>query len=265
MREKEYLTLGSNKMKYILSIETTGKYASAAVIAKDNDSVKINFKKSDKEMNHLVDLIEIIDAAIEDAGIKIEDIDLVSPCIGPGSFTGIRIGVSTARALSQACNIGGIPVGTLRAMLENDIQRKMEQNHYVCTTIYARRNQTYAALWKVGSKGEIEEVLRQRQYMIDELLNLISGIDDIKSNPLIFYGDGSDEYYDQISDEMNLSGIQFYLASQDIRYQNARGLAYSALTMIEEGFQPVSYNELIPDYMRKTEAEMKLEQEEDKC
>ncbi len=252
-------------MKNILSIETTGKYASTAIITKEGNSSRIFLRKSDKEMNHLVDLMEIIDAVIKEAGLKISDIDLVSPCIGPGSFTGIRIGVSTARAMSQACKKGGVPVGTLRSMLENDIQRELKYDHYVCTTIYARRNQTYAALWKLDRNGNFQEILSQRQYMIDELLKLISSIDDIKSHPLIFYGDGSDEYYDQIEREMTLSKIQFEQAPLDIRYQNAFGLAHAALSLIENGFEPVGYDEILPNYMRKTEAEMKLEQEEEKC
>lgn len=82
---------------------------------------------------------------------------------------------------------------------------------------------------------------------------------------MIFYGDGSDEYYDQIEREMTLSKIQFEQAPLDIRYQNAFGLAHAALSLIENGFEPVGYDEILPNYMRKTEAEMKLEQEEEKC
>lgn len=263
MREKEYLILRSNKMKRILSIETTGKYASVVLLTKDDNSVKLYYKESDKEMNHLVDLMGIIDAVINEAGINTDEIDFVSPCIGPGSFTGIRIGVSTARAMSQACKIGGIPVSSLRSMLENDIQRKLKYNHYVCTTIYARRNQTYGALWKVGNNGEVQEILEERQYMIDELLGLISCIDDIKSHDLIFYGDGSDEYYDEIAKEMNLLDIKFDRAPLDIRYQNASGVAFRALSLVENGFEPLGYDGLLPNYMRKTEAEMKLEQDEE--
>lgn len=264
-RRKGYSPSILNNMKRILAIETTGKYASVALLEKDKGSVRLYFKKSDKEMNHLIDLMEIIDGVIREAGIRIEDVDLVSPSIGPGSFTGIRIGVSTARALQQACQIKGIPVGTLRVMAETDAGRRLRYSHYACTTINARRNQTYAALWRISEEGDIEEVLSQRQYMIDELLELIADIGDVKSKPLIFYGDGADTYADIIEEEMMRQKIQFETAPRDQRYQNASDLAFAALSLLEAGEKPVGYDETLPDYMRKTEAEMKLEQGEGKC
>ena len=78
-------------MKKILAIETIAKYASVALLLKEEkigskDEV-VFFKKSDKEMNHLVDLMEIIDFVLKKAGIEISDVDMVAPSIGPGSFT----------------------------------------------------------------------------------------------------------------------------------------------------------------------------------
>ena len=231
-------------MKKILAIETTAKYASVAFLLKEEkigskDEV-VFFKKSDKEMNHLVDLMEIIDFVLKKAGIEISDVDMVAPSIGPGSFTGIRIGVSTARALSQACGTGCM--------------------HYACTIINARRNQTYAALWLFDESGNIREIFKQGQYMIDDLLDEISRINEESNYPVYFYGDGIDAYLEKIEKAMKNKTFDYEIAPLNQRYQSALEVAREAYAQIEMGKKPVDYDELLPDYMRKTEAEIKLEE-----
>lgn len=251
-------------MKKILAIETTAKYASVALLLKEEkigskDEV-VFFKKSDKEMNHLVDLMKIIDFVLKKAGIEISDVDMVAPSIGPGSFTGIRIGVSTARALSQACGTGCIPVRTLKAMAELGRNREADFMHYACTIINARRNQTYAALWLFDESGNISEIFKQGQYMIDDLLDEISRINEESKYPVYFYGDGIDAYFDKIEKAMKNKTFDYEIAPLNQRYQSALEVAREAYEQIEMGKKPVDYDELLPDYMRKTEAEMKLEE-----
>lgn len=254
-------------MKNILAIETTGRHASAAVLKYD-EKIRAEFSQtSSNDMNHLVDLMSLIDGVIKDAGIRIEDIDIVSPSIGPGSFTGIRIGVTTARALSQSLGTMSMPVRTLRGMAELDNIEGIADSHYVCTTINARRGQTYAALWKHDENGELEELMEQRQYMIDEFLDGM--IDILEGNRLqiIFYGDGADSYKTQIEEKLGKNNIHYEIAAKNRRYQDANAIARAAFHQIMEGEKLNGYEQVLPDYMRKTEAEMKLEQGElsNKC
>lgn len=93
---------------YILAIETTGKEGSTALLSCEENgqnAVIIGEKKITGQMSHLKELIPSVDAMLKEAGVSKNEIDCIAPSVGPGSFTGIRIGVSTARALSQALEL----------------------------------------------------------------------------------------------------------------------------------------------------------------
>ena len=98
---------------FILAIETTGPYGSVALL--DGDGNVLGYEVSHDTMSHLKDLIPMVDTVLKKSGVAKEEIDLMAPSVGPGSFTGIRIGVSTARALCQALGIRAVPVPTLEA------------------------------------------------------------------------------------------------------------------------------------------------------
>ena len=83
---------------YILAIETTGKFGSVSLI--DNKGTAIGYLETTDPMSHLKNLIPMIKKLLEDAGIEKKQLTHVAVSVGPGSFTGIRIGVSTARASS---------------------------------------------------------------------------------------------------------------------------------------------------------------------
>ena len=83
---------------YILGIETTGAFASAALI--DDDAV-LGYVKGTDRFSHLQNLMPQIESIVRESGVALKDIDVIAVSCGPGSFTGIRLGVSSARALSQ--------------------------------------------------------------------------------------------------------------------------------------------------------------------
>ena len=97
----------------VLAIETTGKYGSASVI---DDDGRVFSASSSEEMNHLRGMITLIDEAVREAGITKDELTHVAASVGPGSFTGIRIGVTTARIMSQMLEVPCIAVSTLEAM-----------------------------------------------------------------------------------------------------------------------------------------------------
>jgi tRNA threonylcarbamoyl adenosine modification protein YeaZ len=98
---------------YILTLETTGKYGSAAVI---DERGNVFSATSGDVMNHLQDIITLTESCLEKAGITAAQLTHVAASVGPGSFTGIRIGVTTARTLGQVLKIPCIAVSTLKAM-----------------------------------------------------------------------------------------------------------------------------------------------------
>lgn len=126
----------------ILALETTGKYGSAAVIKEDGS---VYCASSETEMNHLKDIITISDEAVKAAGITKKELTHVAASAGPGSFTGIRIGVTTARTLGQMLGIPCIAVSSLEAMARRVLSEAIAAGAlYVVPVINARRHQTYA-------------------------------------------------------------------------------------------------------------------------
>ena len=97
---------------YILAIETTGPFCSVALV---NDEGLFMEKSSEEEMNHLQGLLPLTQQLLDEAGVEKTQLTHVAASVGPGSFTGIRIGVSTARALGQALNLPLVAVPTLEA------------------------------------------------------------------------------------------------------------------------------------------------------
>ena len=232
---------------YILMVETTGKYGSAAVIDEDGKCISAC---STEAMNHLQDIMQLIDFCCKKAGIQPNELTQIGASVGPGSFTGIRIGVSTARAMAQMLKIPCIAVSTLEAMAEKAVVTERKYK-YIASIINARRNQIYGALWKVEN-NKLVEVFQQKQYMIEEFLEKIHE-NNIAPEKVYIIGDGIDAYQDIITEDG-----KYLLAQKGKRYQDASSAAKVALRLIQEG-KTVSYDKLLPNYMRKSEAEMRLE------
>ena len=243
----------------ILAIETTGKYGSASVI----DETGLVFSaSSSEEMNHLRGMIVLIDEAVRKAGITKDDLTHVAASVGPGSFTGIRIGVTTARIMSQMLNIPCIAVSTLEAMAVRALEKAISSEAlYVVPIINARRHQTYAGVYEAvftadGGQRSAIPVMEEKQYMIEELLEeLKKRMREYDGAVAFFTGDGIDAYADIIGSIMTEGSYVF--ADEDLRYQHAGSVAEIALRKARAG-ESLAFNELLPEYMRLAEAEQRL-------
>ena len=239
----------------ILAIETTGKYGSAAVI---DETGRLFSASSSEEMNHLKGMITLIDEALKMAGITKDDLTHVAASVGPGSFTGIRIGVTTARIMSQMLGIPCIAVSTLEAMARRALDRAISSDAlYVVPVINARRHQTYAGVYEAVFTSDYEHksaiaVLEEKQYMIEDLLAYLS---DKAAGKVFFTGDGLDAYEEII--RSSLPEDTYVFADEELRYQHAESVAEIALGKAERG-DTLSYNGLMPEYMRLAEAEQRL-------
>ena len=270
---------------YILAIETTGPVGSvAAVQVAERGRVagsatavqatergrnaecggRIPMEVTTRTMSHLKNLIPMTEKLLDEEGIDKKDIAAVAASAGPGSFTGIRIGVSTARALSQAWDVPCISVPSLEQFKPEYMARAGfdQEDDPVCVIFNARRGQVYGACFGADGTALIEP----GPYMLSDML---SRIETLRIVP-VFYGDGVDAYFDKEEFSERVSGYK--TAPQDRRYQTVVLTAAYAEKLWSDGGEQGSdggdrradggkilgYGELLPDYMRESEAEQRL-------
>lgn len=243
----------------ILAIETTGKYGSAATT---DDAGRVFCASSRTEMDHLRGLVTLIDEAVRASAAGKNELTHVAASIGPGSFTGIRIGVTTARTIAQMLGLPCIGISSLDALAAGALTGAINSDAlYVVPVINARRHQTYAAVYEAAFTSDYEQrslipVMEERQYMIEELLAALK--EKTAENggaKLYFTGDGIDAYSEII--EETLPAGSYIFAPEESRYQHAASVAELALKKAEAG-SAVSFDELMPEYMRLAEAEQRL-------
>ncbi len=233
---------------YILAIETTGPYCSVTLID-ENGNMKSQYS-SDK-LNHLKLLTPMIYNLIEEEGIKMTDISGIAASNGPGSFTGIRIGVSTARALGQSLDIPCIPIPSLYAFAKGQSEH-MNKNTIVCPILDARRNQVYASGCING-----EELIETGAYDIDGYLDRLDKVLENKGvSKIVFVGDGIGPFQDIIVKWATGKDVKIDMKAV---HQHSEAVAREGLRKFKIG-EVVGFNDFEPTYMRKSEAERKLEE-----
>ena len=231
---------------YILAIETTGPYGSVALIS---DTARIAAHRVSKEsMSHLKDLMPMISDMLSEVGADEKDIFAIACDVGPGSFTGIRIGVSTARALAQIWKVPCVKVSSLTSAILKERPEGMDfKDTIVCVILNARRRQVY---------GFIDGYLEPGPWMIDDVIR-IAKEEIAGSGEILFYGDGVDSYGDILKDAFEGTDVRYRFSPVEIRYQDAKEIAQVGLLKYADG-QTVDHKELLPEYRREAEAETKL-------
>lgn len=225
----------------ILSIECSATPCSVAIVenSKIIASSFVNVK-----LTHSQTLMPMIENILKSAMIDINDIDAFAVSHGPGSFTGIRIGISAIKGLAAPNKKKCIGVSTLCALAEN----YKNTNCVVCAVMDARCNQLYNALFSI-SNGNIERICEDRAILCEELKEELLKID---SNNIIIVGDGADVFFPYVKDNENI-----ILSDNNNRYQNAIGVGLVAEELINSG-NSLSPNELLPVYLRLPQAEREL-------
>ena len=204
--------------------------------------------------SHLQNLTPQIRQVLEEAGSSIDDVSAIAVSHGPGSFTGIRIGVSTARALSQIKGMPCVPVSSLEALaMRAQLAGETAVGKLICPILDARRSQVYGGGYLLeqlrGAGVRLNEVVKAGPYTIDEFMDLIKDYDEV-----FMMGDGVDTCGEKIQ-QIRTEGLAF--APEEIRYQRAEEVASVGAAKFAAG-GGVTYDKLEPEYMRMAEAERKL-------
>ena len=219
----------------ILALETSAKSVSCAV-TEDGAVLARSFQCT--RLTHSRTLLPMVDAMLQNAEIAPQSIDLYAVAAGPGSFTGLRIGVSALKGLAWAADKPCAGVSTLRAMAQN--LAHLDGALLICA-MDARRNQVYNALFE-AKRGAVERLTDDRAIGLDELAEELRG----DSREKIVLGDGAFLAHDFLTQQ----GIDCALAPAALLYQDAVGVALAAAECT-----PCTAQELSIRYLRVSQAE----------
>lgn len=227
----------------ILAIECSATPASCAIF---EDEKLISSSFANVKLTHSETLIPMVEATLKNAKLGLDEIDTFAVSCGPGSFTGIRIGISAVKGLAIKDSKPCCAVSTLLSMA----YRLRHLNGIICGVMDARCNQVYNALFRCEN-GVITRLTKDRALMVDELISELGGVNE---SDIFVIGDGADMFYERAKALANVKK-----ADETLKYQHAEGVALAAFDMIKEN-NTVSPEALLPFYLRLPQAERELKQ-----
>lgn len=232
----------------ILAIDTASNAASAA-LTEDNRLLceyVINYKKTHSET-----LLPIISRLLSETETDISEVDLLAAVNGPGSFTGLRIGVSTVKGLAHAADKPVVGVNTLMSMAYN-----LPYTDCIISPIMdARRSQVYNAVY-AWENGTLRELDAPRAISLEECMAEVRKYE----KKVVFLGDGVFVHRETI--ERSMPDTALFAPSSHL-ISKASSAAAAAYDLYRSG-RAVKYFELVPFYLRKSQAERELEEREGK-
>lgn len=229
----------------ILAVDTSCATASIALI---EDGLIMGEYSIKNKNTHSGKLIPMINAMIELSGKTIADVDLFAAVVGPGSFTGLRIGVVTVKVMAYAAGKPVVGVKSLDALAQRGV---LMNNNLICPIIDARNEQVFTRVY--FNNLPITDYMA---FSIQELCDLLKKEASEKNCSIWFCGDGVISYRDKIKDMLAEKYNEFPL---EILLNNASSVGAIALEMYQRGdiLQPEDLN---PFYLRKAQAEQRREQ-----
>lgn len=231
-------------MPTILAVDTSATPVSCAILRDDR---LLAAYYAHTKSTHSQTLMPMIEHALDVNGMTMQDIDALAVDNGPGSFTGVRIGVAAVKGLAFAQEKPCIEISTLEAMAEPF--RGLPMDAILCCAMDARCQQVYSALFSVSPIGDVIRLTNDEAITLDELRGRLCELD----KPIVFVGDGAQICYDAFANDMqNIS-----IAPISIRYQSAANVAAAAMHKLNSG-ETVSDASLLPSYLRLPQAEREL-------
>lgn len=221
----------------ILSIDTSSNICGISILEDTNLLKEVS---QNNGLTHSQNLMPIIKNTLEELNITLNDIDLIVCDKGPGSFTGIRIGVATAKAFSDSLNIQSIGVSSLEVLAYNSVE-----DGVICSLIDAKNENVYAGVFE---KIDDNFILR-RNFSTENIYELLSEFKESEYS-ITFIGDGAINYKDAILSV--LPNKCKFVENNELSafYLGLAGLAH---------LKNADYSDLNPLYLRKPQAERMLE------
>lgn len=223
----------------ILALETSAKAASCAV---DRDGMLLAEFFTNTGFTHSETIMPMVSSLLECAKISIDDIDLFAVANGPGSFTGVRIGIAAAKGMAMAQDKPCAGVSSLEALAYN----LSAFSGTVVPVMDARRAQVYAAIFS-GDSENIRRETDDEAIAIDELAAKLKDF----APPYMLVGDGADLCFERLDGQRE----NLMLASQNLRFQRAASVCAAARRMAAQNAALGTAETLAPVYLRMPQAE----------
>lgn len=213
-------------MAIILNLETSTKNCSVS-IAKDGVQLCL-IEESEESYAHGEKLNQFVDWCINGAEIEIKDIDAVCVSKGPGSYTGLRIGVSSAKGFAYGLDKPLLAVNTLDVLVNSQINKGFD---FIVPMIDARRMEVYTAIFD----GQGKQLTETEAKVIEE-----TSFEDLQGKKIVFIGDGAEKCKDVLA-HLNAIFIQEYPSAKNM-------ISFSENNYLQKSFEDVAYFE--PFYLK---------------
>ena len=230
----------------ILGIDSSGLVASAAVIS--DGMLAAEFTVNNKQ-THSQTLLPMIEQVVEMSGISLESLDAIAVAAGPGSFTGLRIGASTAKGMGLALKKPIVPVPTLEGLA----YRMGVADGLICPMMDARRNQVYTGIYRIADGG-LECVVEQCAVPVEEIAEKIN----VLGERVILLGDGIPIHMEYLQNKLI---VPYVVAPVHMNRQSGAAVAALGEVYFRAGRMEEA-GEHRPIYLRKSQAEREREREQ---
>lgn len=222
----------------LLAFETSAKAGSVALT---DDGVLLGESYQNTGLTHSQTVMTMAEDLLKSCGVTAQQIEAVAVAAGPGSFTGVRIGVAAAKGFAWGKQIPCYGVSTLKAMA---LGLGIHEG-YVCPVMDARRNEVYNALF-YAENGKLTQIAEDRAIALGDLAEELKNLE----KPVFLVGDGSNLCYNTLKEQVK----HLVKPAEHKLHQRACGVALAAEQAILAG-EPGNAGALCPNYLRLSQAE----------
>lgn len=229
----------------ILAVDTSSKLCSVAILEDKNLIKKLEL---DNGLTHSETLMPLIQQLLNECSLSLNNINLLVSDIGPGSFTGIRIGVSSCKAFSDCLNIPCVGISSLEVLAYN-----IQNDGIICSTIDCKNNNCYFALYELNS-GNYNVLIEPCAKSVNDVLDLLNS--QYYNKCISFVGDGiPSEKLHSIYDNNADSEVTKNIISSYLNVENLGTAGYKKFINNKKIGE-----EILPLYLKKPQAQIQLEE-----
>jgi len=224
----------------ILGIDTSTKFCNLGLI--EDEDIIIEHAINGSKKKHSSILLPAIKDLLETIDLKIEEINGIAVSMGPGSFTGLRIGLCVAKGLCYARSLPLLGISTLDAM----VFPLKEIPYLICPVLESKKDEIYDVVFRGG-----DSLHRVMDYKCEDIQSLLVRLSPLKEK-IVFLGDGIKKYRDIIKEKIGKDAL--FIDSQ-LNLSVATSIAFLGLNKLKKGEED-DISTLFPFYLRKSEAEI---------